>query len=105
MFDDILILLAMLLPPLIWGIYALKTKVKGAMTAHATIKSRRVEYSKIRRKWSDNWNRLITFQLKDGSELELYVSKEEFETLKDGQSGQITWENNILTYFDPDSPL
>ena len=94
--------LVLLGPVILWGIPALIRKIKGPMTAHATVLSRRMELSKIGGHWSDNWNRLITFQLKDGSEVELYVSKEEYATLEDGQSGQITWEDDTLTYFDPD---
>lgn len=94
--------LILLGPVILWSIPALIRKIKGASTAHATVLSRRMELSKMGGHWSDNWNRLITFQLKDGSEVELYVSKEEYETLQNGQSGQITWEDDTLSYFDPD---
>ena len=96
--------LCLLLLVIFWGIPALIKRIKGPTTAHATIVSRRMELSKMGGHWSDNWNRLITFQLKDGSEVELYVSKEEYATLEDGQSGQITWEEDTLSYFDPDFP-
>ena len=89
-------------PIVLWGIPALIKRLRGPMTAYATVLSRRMELSKMGGYWSDNWNRLITFQLKDGSEIELYVSKEEYETLQDGQSGQITWDEDTLTFFDPD---
>lgn len=94
--------LILLGPVILWSIPALIRKIKGASTAHATVLSRRMELSKMGGRWADNWNRLITFQLKDGSEVELYVSKEEYETLQNGQSGQITWEEDTLSYFDPD---
>ena len=94
--------LCLLVLVIVRGIPALIKRLRGPMTAYATVLSRRMELSKMGGYWSDNWNRLITFQLKDGSELELYVSKEEYETLEDGQSGQITWDEDTLTFFDPD---
>jgi len=98
------LLLIFVIPAIMWGIPALIRKIKGPMTAHAAVLSRRMEPGKWGGRYSDNWNRLITFQLTDGSEIELYVSKEEYETLKDGQSGQITWDEDTLTFFDPDRP-
>ena len=103
-FKEVLIWLAILLglPTICWGIPALIKRIKGPTTAHATIVSRRMEPGKWGGRYADNWNRYLTFQLKDGSEVELYVSKEEYATLEDGQSGQITWEEDTLSYFDPD---
>jgi hypothetical protein len=53
-------------------------------------------------KWADNYNRLITFRLSDGSELELYVSQEAYAVLADGETGQLTWQGDQLTCFDGD---
>ena len=72
------------------------------LTGTATVVSRRLELSKLGSKWADNYNRLITFRLSDGSELELYVSKEAYEVLADGETGQLTWQGNQLTCFDSD---
>ena len=72
------------------------------MTGTATVVSRRMELSKLGSKWADNYNRLITFRLNDGSELELYVSKEAYEVLADGETGQLTWQGDQLTCFDSD---
>lgn len=104
MSTEYLIFLGLILlgPVILWSIPALIRKIKGATTAHATVLSRRMELAKWGGRYADNWNRLITFQLKDGSEVELYVSKEEYATLLDGQSGQIIWEEDTLSYFDPD---
>ena len=92
------------IPAVLWGIPALIKRLRGPMTAHVTVSSRRMELAKWGGRWSDNWNRLITFQLKDGSELELYVSQAEYQTIEDGQTGQITWEEDTLIHFDPDFP-
>lgn len=72
------------------------------MTGRATVVSRRMVVAKTAGRWSDNYNRLITFQLSDGSELELYVSQEAYEVLKDGESGQLSWQGDQLTCFDGD---
>lgn len=94
--------LILLGPVILWGIPELIRKIKGSSTAHATIVSRRMEPGKWGGRYADNWSRYLTFQLKDGSEVELCVSKDEYATLQDGQSGQITWEDDTLTFFDPD---
>lgn len=72
------------------------------LTGWATVVSRRMELSRAGSRWSDNYNRLITFRLSDGSELELYVSKEAYELLADGETGQLTWQGDQLTCFDGD---
>lgn len=72
------------------------------LTGPATVVSRRLEVSKLGSKWADNYNRLITFRLNDNSELELYVSKEAYEVLADGETGQLTWQGDQLLSFDGD---
>jgi hypothetical protein len=72
------------------------------LTGTATVVSRRLELSSMGSKWADNYNRLITFRLSDGSELELYVSQEAYAVLADGETGQITWQGDQLTCFDGD---
>ena len=49
------------------------------LTGTATVISRRMELSRMGSKWADNYNRLITFRMSDGNEMELYVSKEDDE--------------------------
>ncbi len=68
----------------------------------ATVVSRRLEVSKLGSKWADNYNRLITFRFGDGSELELYVSKEAYAVLPDGETGQLVWQGDQLISFDSD---
>ncbi len=72
------------------------------LTGTATVVSRRMEVGKLGGKWTDNYNRLITFRLSDGSELELYVSKEAYEVLPDGETGQLVWQGDQLRSFDSD---
>lgn len=93
------------LPLAFWGIYRLFGKNRGEMTAYATVVSHRLELGIGGGMYGgDNWNRLITFRLKDGSEIELYTVREDYETITDGQTGQITWEKENLLHFDPDIP-
>lgn len=70
------------------------------LTAQATVVSRRMEIGKMGGKWADNYNRLITFRFSDGSELELYVSKEAYAILEDGDTGQLCWQGDQLTSFE-----
>ena len=72
------------------------------MTGTATVVSRRLEVSKLGSKWADNYNRLMTFRFSDGSELELYVTKEAYAVLPDGETGQLVWQGDQLISFDSD---
>ena len=72
------------------------------MTGTATVVSRRLELSSMGSKWADNYNRLITFRFSDGSELELYVTKEAYGILPDGETGQLVWQGDQLISFDSD---
>ena len=72
------------------------------LTGTATVISRRIEVGKMGDKWADNYNRLITFRFSDGSEMELYVSKEAYTVLQDGESGFLVWQGNQLLIFDSD---
>lgn len=72
------------------------------LTGPATVVSRRMEVAKTASRWSDNYNRLITFRLSDGSDLELYVTQEAYSVLKDGETGQLSWQGDQMTCFDGD---
>jgi hypothetical protein len=72
------------------------------LTGTATVVSRRLELSSMGSKWADNYNRLMTFRLNDGSELELYVSKEAYTVLQDGETGFLVWQGDQLRSFDSD---
>ncbi len=72
------------------------------LTGTATVVSRRLEVSSMGSKWADNYNRLITFRLSDGSELELHVTKEAYAILEDGDSGQLVWQGDQLRSFECD---
>ena len=95
------ILLLVILPCAVLGISALLNR-KSQMTAHGTVVSHRLELGIGGGMYGDNWNRLITFRLKGGSEIELNTIREDYETIADGQTGQITWEKENLLHFDPD---
>ena len=44
----------------------------------------------------------MTFTLSDGEELELYVGEGEYRALKEGLSGQLTWEGKQFREFETD---
>ena len=74
------------------------------MTGPATVVSHRLELGVGGGAYgADNWNRLVTFRLSDGTELELYAIREDYEQLEDGMTGQLTWQKENLLNFDPDS--
>ena len=80
------------------------------LTGPATVKSHRVAQGNYRGNaptryqgnTRGNWNYFVTFTLTDGEEIELYVGEGEFKALKEGTSGQLTWQGNQLRSFDSD---
>ena len=95
------IILFVAIPCAVLDISALRNR-KSQMTAQATVVSHRLELGIGGGMYGDNWNRLVTFRLKDDSEVELYTIREDYETLLDGQTGQLTWEKETFLHFDPD---
>ena len=76
---------------------------KGAkLTGRATVVSHRLELGAGGGRYGDNWNRLVTFRLSDGNKIELYVDRQAYELLQDGETGQLTWEKDQLGCFDTD---
>lgn len=73
------------------------------LTGTATVLSRRLEVAKLGSEWADYYNRLITFRLSDGDEIELYVTKEAYALLEDGDTGQLVWQGDQLLSFESDS--
>ena len=71
-------------------------------TAVATVVSRRLGTARYHGRWSSGWNHLVTFQLGDGSTIELYTGKEEFTQLKEGLRGQLVWQHENFLSFDTD---
>ncbi len=69
-------------------------------TGPAQVISKKLELSRAGTRWSDNWNRLVSFRLLDGEIIELYVTRQEFEEIQEGQQGQLTWQKENLTSFD-----
>ena len=49
-----------------------------------------------------NWNYWVTFTLSDGEEIELYMGENEYKALKDGTTGQLTWQGKKFREFDTD---
>ena len=92
-----IVLLLIVFPCTVWGLVALFSPKKLTLTGHATVQSHRVIQE-------STWNYLICFEFSDGSALELRTVKADYQTLKDGQSGQLTWEDDFLLHFDPDIP-
>lgn len=92
-----LLLLVVVFPGLVWAVSALLSRNTSKLTGHATVKSHRVARD-------TGWLYLVCFELGDGSPLELLTTIGDYQALIDGQSGQLTWENNLFYHFDPDAP-
>lgn len=61
----------------------------------ATILSLNAEYR-------HGWYYTGTFALSDGEIIQLHMLKYWYDTLNEGQSGQLTWQENTLADFEPD---
>jgi len=71
-------------------------------TAAATVVSRRLGTARYHGKWSSGWNHLVTFQLGDGSTVELYTGEQEYAQLTEGLRGQLVWQHENFLSFDTD---
>lgn len=83
-------------------IYRDKDNKGPELTGHATVTAHRVEQGRYIGKAPSRWHHLITFTLSDGEEIELYVFEAMFNSLKDGQTGQLTWQGKDFYRFEPD---
>ena len=70
-------------------------------TGTATVAGRRLASAQMPTADS-TWDHWIRFLLSDGSEVELIVPAEQFHTLKDGTTGDLTWEMDTLVSFKPE---
>lgn len=85
----------------IW-VYRDKDDKGPELTGHATVISRKVDQGRYLGKAPSRWNYMMTFRLSDGEEVELYVTDDIFSSLKDGETGQLTWQGKRFYHFDPD---
>lgn len=99
--QTIFILIILVIPFLALIVYGIVNRPK-ILTGPATVESHSVEVAKYGAKWSHGWNYLIIFRLSDGETLELYTTQMEYETIKDGQHGMLSWDDNQLMDFIPD---
>ena len=86
------------------AVYAISNRSRD-VTGPATVVSHRMELGKWGGRYSDNWNRMVTFRLIGGEEVELFVSKTEYDELTDGTQGQLTWDKDNLVHFEPDTAV
>lgn len=84
-------------------IYRDKDNKGPELTGHATVTSHRVEQGRFIGQAPSRWHHLITFTLSDGETIELYVFESVFSSLKDGQTGQLTWQGKNFLRFEPDA--
>lgn len=72
------------------------------LTGTATVKSHRVAQGRYLGKAPSRWNYMVTFTLSDGEEIELYTIQSDFQVLKDGTSGTLTWQGKRFLDFAPE---
>lgn len=72
-------------------------------TAHALLVSRRVRSGNPHRSGRSSgmgYTYLVTFQLDDGSQLELYAYDVEYGALREGMEGTLTWKGRYFVRLD-----
>lgn len=69
--------------------------------ATATVVSRRMGTARYHGKNSSGWNYLVTFQVGNDT-IELYVTEMEYQSLTEGTTGTIRWQNENLCQFEPE---
>ena len=103
-------LLALLYPIYQRLIFRDKADKGPELTGQATVKSHRVQQGNYQGQaptgyqgnTRGNWNYYVTFTLSDGEEIELYTGEAEYKALKDGTTGQLTWQGRKFREFDTD---
>lgn len=74
------------------------------LTGHATVLSRRVDQgSPVAGGGHTRWNYKVVFQV-GNRELDLYVTQSQYPRLKEGITGQLTWQRENLIDFICDEP-
>lgn len=102
------ILAAAVIGRFIWQV--IDTTGGQVLTGRAAVVSKRVSEGNYRnaqrnaKTWyvGRQWNYLVTFRLSDGEMLELHTFENEYHTLKEGMTGQLTWHKQNLSGFEPD---
>ena len=80
-------------------------RMKGSrheLTGHAQILSRRVDQGNPTAGGLTRWNYKVVFQV-GNQELDLYVTQSQYAALKEGLTGQLTWQKENLIDFIPDT--
>lgn len=103
-----ILILALLYPIYQRLIFRDKEDKGPELTGQATVKSHRVEQGNYQGQapagyqgnTRGNWNYWVTFTLSDGEEIELYTGEAEYKALKEGTTGQLTWQGRKLRSFD-----
>lgn len=68
-------------------------------SAAATVRSHRMTTARFPTPGS-TWNYLVSFTLSDGSQVELHTMEVQYNALKDGQTGLLSWEGENLLSFE-----
>ena len=101
-------LLALLYPIYRRLIFRDKSDKGPELTGRATVKSHRVEQGNYQGQaptgyqgnTRGNWNFWVSLILSVGEEIELYMGENEYKALKDGTTGQLTWQGKKFREFD-----
>lgn len=83
-----------------WMLHWYLTRSKGIMTGFATVLSKTPELG-YGGKWSSGWNYRAVFSV-GNTQLILYVLKSDYELLREGMTGLLTWQEENMLNFVPD---
>lgn len=74
-------------------------------SAHAKILSRRIQSGNPHRSGRSTlgYTFMVTFELDDGTQMELYAYEVEYGGLQEGMTGILTWKGRYFVHFDLDN--
>lgn len=80
--------------------WLLTRKNRREMMGHATVISKTPELA-LGAKWGSGWNYKILFEV-GNHQFPLYVLQGDYETIQEGMTGTLIWQEENLVDFQPD---
>lgn len=77
------------------GLFKKLSRGGTEQSEEATVVSRRMASARFPTP-GNTWDHLVTFRLSNGTEAELFVTEDQFQQLKEGQCGILTWEGETF---------
>lgn len=91
-----------LVPVVILLYWFLTRNKRRELMGHAEVLSKTPELG-MGSRWSSGWNYRILFRV-GNAEFSLYVLRSDYETITEGMTGILVWQEENMITFTPDQP-